>query len=126
MAPPPTVLSIKQSFLSTQTRLLSQPLAPSRQWRRAQAHASDDDEDARALPDQAVDDALFKLNHALQQHSRRVYPPQATRHVAEQLDRLYLDAAEREDGRGVKLGEEDLAGVDYGEFAWENGRLISQ
>jgi hypothetical protein len=91
MAPtPPTVLSVKQSFLTTQTRLLSQPLAPSRTWRSN--NNSNDNENA--IPEKALDDALFKLNHRLQQHSRRVYAPQATRHVAEQIDQLYWNAAE--------------------------------
>jgi hypothetical protein len=97
MAPPPTILTIKQSFLATQTRLLSQPLAPSRPWQRSNAAAAEGEENEdengsahrrRPLPAQAVDDALFRLNHALLQHARRTHPPQATRHVAEQLDRL--------------------------------------
>ncbi|KAK1831578.1 kinetochore Sim4 complex subunit Fta4 [Podospora conica] len=84
---PPTVVHLKQSFLTTQTRLLSQPLAPSRAWLTTN-DAHDD-----ALPPKAVDDALFKLNQRLQQHTRRVYAPQATRHVAEQIDALYWNAA---------------------------------
>jgi hypothetical protein len=91
MAPtPPTVLSVKQSFLTTQTRLLSQPLAPSRTWRSN----NNNNNNENALPEKALDDALFKLNHRLQQHARRVYAPQATRHVAEQIDQLYWNAAE--------------------------------
>ncbi len=85
--PPHTVVSLKQDFLSAQTRLLSQPLSPSRTW----LNANDNNEEG--LPEKAVDDALFKLNHRLQQHSRRVYAPQATRHVAEQIDQLYWNTA---------------------------------
>ncbi|GAB1313970.1 hypothetical protein MFIFM68171_04180 [Madurella fahalii] len=90
MAPtPPTIVSLKQDFLTTQTRLLSQPLTPTRAWRNNNKSQEDN-----SLPEKAVDDALFKLNHRLQQHSRRVYAPQATRHVAEQIDQLYWNAAE--------------------------------
>ncbi|KAK4168858.1 putative kinetochore protein [Cladorrhinum sp. PSN259] len=83
--PPPTIISLKQSFLQSQTRLLSQPLTPTRGW-RSQNSQSD-----APLPEKAIDDALYKLNHLLTQHSRRVHAPQATRHVAEQLDALYLN-----------------------------------
>ncbi|KAK3373337.1 kinetochore Sim4 complex subunit Fta4 [Lasiosphaeria ovina] len=100
MAPPPTVVALKQRFLGTQTRALSQPLAPSRAWRTSSAQAGPDTDENETgggsnsrLPDKAVDDALFRLNHALQQHARRVYAPQATRHVAEQIDGLYWNAA---------------------------------
>jgi len=88
MAPvPPTVIAIKQDFLSAQTRLLSQPLSPSRGWRSANENHDD------RLPEKIVDDALFRLNHQIQQHSRRVFAPQATRHVAEQIDQLYWNSA---------------------------------
>ena len=50
-----------------------------------------------------MDDALYRLNHALQQHARRVYAPQATRHVAEQIEALYLEAGER----ALRSREED-------------------
>ncbi|KAL2133745.1 hypothetical protein VTI74DRAFT_1825 [Chaetomium olivicolor] len=118
MAPtPPTILSLKQSFLTTQTRLLSQPLTPSRGWR---THNAGPDNEA-SLPEKAIDDALFKLNHRLQQHFRRVYAPQATRHVAEQIDKLYWNAAtQAEEGEGDEgeAGEEGLrAGADLADPA---------
>ncbi|RKU46640.1 hypothetical protein DL546_007797 [Coniochaeta pulveracea] len=84
--PPPTILQLKQTFLTNQTRLLSQPLAPSHSWRAANSNSD------HPLPDKAVDEALFRLNQTLAQHSRRVHPPQAIRHVAEQLDTLYWNA----------------------------------
>ncbi|KAK3900411.1 kinetochore Sim4 complex subunit Fta4 [Staphylotrichum tortipilum] len=127
MAPtPPTIVSLKQSFLTTQTRLLSQPLTPSRAW-----HASnttphqEDNANNTPLPPKAVDDALFKLNHRLHQHARRVYAPQATRHVAEQIDQLYWNAAEAAT-RGDEGEEEDGGGDgtapglngELGEEAW--------
>lgn len=88
MAPtPPTILSLKHNFLTTQTRLLSAPLGPSRSF------ISSSPEEEERLPPRAVDDALLKLNHLLTQHSRRVYAAQATRHVAEQIDQLYWDHA---------------------------------
>jgi hypothetical protein len=103
---PPTILTLKTSFLSAQTRLLAQPIAPSRAWRNANEEAED------GISEKALDDALFRLNQLLQQHSRRVHAPQATRHVAEQIDRLYWDAAERyveQDGDGSGLQFDDLS-----------------
>lgn len=106
-AAPPTVVHLKQSFLTTQTRLLSQPLAPSRDW--LTTNTTHDG----GLPPKAVDDALFKLNQRLQQHTRRVYAPQATRHVAEQIDALYWNAAlaasesrDDDDDEALKIGSD--------------------
>lgn len=87
-SPPPTILHLKTTFLTTQTRLLSQPLAPSHAWQTTNSSSD------APLPEKAVDDALFRLNQLLAQHARRVHAPQATRHVAEQIDALYWNAAE--------------------------------
>ncbi|KAK4144157.1 kinetochore Sim4 complex subunit Fta4 [Dichotomopilus funicola] len=123
---PPTVLALKQSFLTTQTRVLSQPLAPTRDWLSNNKNNNTDDntddnnndseKTAPPLPEKAIDDALFKLNHRLQQHVKRAYAPQATRHVAEQIDRLYWDAAERAVGGGS-------GGEGWGEDEVEGGWL---
>lgn len=116
MAPtPPTVVSLKQSFLTAQTRLLSQPLTPTRAWHSNNNNNDPSSEDS-ALPEKAVDDALFKLNHRLQQHSRRVYAPQATRHVAEQIDQLYWNAAEAATQRDRDSDEEgeSVEGLNLG------------
>ncbi|KAI0146223.1 kinetochore Sim4 complex subunit Fta4 [Xylariaceae sp. FL1272] len=106
---PPTIIAHKSTFLTTQTLQLSKPLAPSRNWREANDSAED------GLSARAVEDALYRLNNTLTQHTRRVYAPQATRHVAEQIETLFHDAAESalrgeeedqdEDGEaeGVKL-----------------------
>lgn len=128
MAPPPTVLSIKTNFLLGQTRLLSQPLEPSRSWRTA------NDASEEGLSDRAVDDALFRVNHLLQQHSRRVHAPQATRHVAEQIDRLYWNAGERaaetaaaSSSQGLALGLVELTkseAIDSLPPTWESGRDV--
>ncbi|KAM0274415.1 hypothetical protein ACHAQH_007853 [Verticillium albo-atrum] len=94
----PTVISLKQSFLESQTRLLAQDLAPSRRWRDDNAAA------AEPLPVAALADALYGLSQTLQQHARRVYPPQSTRLIAEQIDKLYQadeEAAARNDGEGL-------------------------
>ncbi|KAI1262627.1 kinetochore Sim4 complex subunit Fta4 [Xylariaceae sp. FL1019] len=86
---PPTIIAHKSTFLTTQTLQLCKPLAPSRNWREANDTAED------GLPARAVQDALYRLNNTLTQHARRVYAPQATRHVAEQIETLFHDAAER-------------------------------
>lgn len=134
MAPPtttsvPTILSLKQNFLTTQTRLLSQAPEPSRAWRRRN---TDNSADGGLVPEKALNDALYRLNHTIQQHARRVYAPQATRHVAEQIDRLYLNVGEsprggegeagdhresNEDGEGdVDEDAWRMVGADYGEL----------
>lgn len=116
MAPPaPTILTLKQNFITTQTRLLSQPLQPSRAWRRANEAAAANDEDSVAVSERAVDDALFRLNHTLQQHSRRVYVAQATRQIAEQVDKLYLSFGERH-----AAGDDDENDDDDDDDAWRN------
>lgn len=134
MAPPaPTILTLKQNFITTQTRLLSQPLQPSRAWRRANEAAAND-EDSAAVSERAVDDALFRLNHTLQQHSRRVYVAQATRQIAEQVDKLYLSFGERHHAAVGDDEDDDDAwrnvGADYADAsvisslppAWESER----
>lgn len=130
MAPAtPSILTLKQNFLTAQTRLLSQPLQPSRAWRRSN-EAADNEENNPRLSEKAVDDALFRLNHTLQQHTRRVYPPQATRHIAEQIDQLYLATGERrvhEDDDGDD-GEDawTLVGADFGESQTSPTRWLSE
>ncbi|KAK2600195.1 hypothetical protein QQS21_005069 [Conoideocrella luteorostrata] len=99
--PAPTVPSLKESFITAQTNLLSQPLAPSQTWRRA------NDASQQPIPARLLDDALFSLNQTLQQHCRRVYPPQASSNVAEQISNSYLrDAEERV--RGIKELESSI------------------
>ena len=85
----PTIISKKFSFLNSQTRLLTTPdPLPSRAWSRTNASSE------APIPQRAIDDALSKLAQATRQHARRVYPPQAARHVAEQVERLYWQEGE--------------------------------
>ncbi|KAK7993425.1 polyketide synthase [Apiospora arundinis] len=127
---PPTILAHKSAFLTAQTLRLSQNLAPSGAWRN---HVFNQEEDAEqedgqraaVVTEKAVDDALYRLNHALQQHARRVYAPQATRHVAEQIDQLFLDInkddhhqadvedEQDEDGQHIQKGDELRQGADF-------------
>jgi hypothetical protein len=95
----PTIPALKQSFINTQTSLLAQSIAPSRNWNAAN-DASDE-----AIPDRALQDALFALNNKIQQHCRRVHAPQASRNVAEQINSAYNMDAERRVG-----GDDDLQG----------------
>ncbi|KAJ2903542.1 uncharacterized protein MKZ38_009667 [Zalerion maritima] len=148
MSENPTILEIKQAFLTAQSRLLTQPLQPSRAWRRgneaAGAGAREGQEGDRRgggggggggggkLSDAAVDEALVHANNTLQQHSHRVYAPQATRHVAEQVDKLYYNAGERP----VVGDKPDALGlvVDFGDDAaiatlpadWEDEREVDK
>ncbi|KAK3403477.1 kinetochore Sim4 complex subunit Fta4 [Sordaria brevicollis] len=102
--PPPTLLALKSSFLTTQTRTLSQPLAPT----RAYLLSSQNEEDQQGIPQKPLSEALTKLNHRLTQHNRRAYPPQATRHVAEQIDKLYFSyTSSHPSSSHPETGEED-------------------
>ncbi|KAK6223258.1 hypothetical protein LQW54_000375 [Pestalotiopsis sp. IQ-011] len=105
---PPTILAHKSAFLAAQTLHLSQSLAPSTTWRNAHADNDDDENSGGSIPQRAVDDALFRLNQNLQQHARRVYPPAATRQVAEQIDSLFLLGDGARDGDDNGDGQHDL------------------
>ncbi|OLN81132.1 Kinetochore protein fta4 [Colletotrichum chlorophyti] len=121
---PPTVISQKQSFLTGQTRLLAQPLQPSRSW-----HAANEAADT-ALPDALIEHVLARLNNRLLQHARRAYSHQATRHVAEQIDVLYLphpSAAhedEPEDGLSLSLDLTDETVVKSLPSTWPSDRDV--
>ena len=84
----PTIPSLKESFITAQTNILSQPVAPSHIWRRNNTTSSN------PIPARVLDDVLFNLNQTIQLHQRRVYPPQATYNVAEQITNLYTRDAE--------------------------------
>ncbi len=89
----PTVISRKQTFIASQTRLLEKPLEPSREWQATNTDAEE------SLSERLLAEVFYKMNNKLQQHERRVHPQQATRHVAEQINALYWIAAERIVGR---------------------------
>ncbi|KAI0376860.1 kinetochore Sim4 complex subunit Fta4 [Hypomontagnella monticulosa] len=105
---PPTILAHKSSFLTAQTLQLSQALTPSAAWRTTNSQAAEG-----GLSDRVVDEVLYRANHALQQHARRVYAPQASRHVAEQIEKLYLEAAEKA-VRGDSQGDRGEDGAEEG------------
>ncbi|RFU33326.1 hypothetical protein B7463_g3001, partial [Scytalidium lignicola] len=102
----PTIIDLKIAFLRSQIHLLSRPLQPSAEWSSSTFSSED-----TTLRERAVDEALYKLNRLLREHNKLSYGPQATRHVAEQIDRLYWSAGER----GVIIpGEEwENRGADY-------------
>ncbi|KAE8441581.1 hypothetical protein EG329_004666 [Mollisiaceae sp. DMI_Dod_QoI] len=104
----PTIIDLKSSFLRAQILSLSQPLRPSTTFTESNISAEEN-----ALRQKSIDEALYKLNGLLKKHNKLSYGPQAQRHVAEQVDRLYWNAGER----GVNtlgLGEEWAErGSDY-------------
>ncbi|KAI1389319.1 kinetochore Sim4 complex subunit Fta4 [Hypoxylon trugodes] len=121
---PPTILAHKSSFLTAQTLQLSQSLSPSPLWRSSNTATNTNTQTtttedggtaaATALPERLVDEALYRANHILQQHARRVYAPQASRHVAEQIEALYLEAAERAVRGNDRIGGGDGEDEDEG------------
>ncbi|KZL64801.1 kinetochore protein [Colletotrichum incanum] len=124
-APPPTVIAQKQAFLAAQTRLLSQPLQPSRSWLAANEAAE------FPIPDPVVEHVVARLNTAVLQHSRRAYSHQASRHVAEQIDALYLyqasTAQDDEPAEGLPLSSDltDEAVVKSLPSAWPADRDVT-
>ncbi|KAJ6786932.1 hypothetical protein PWT90_00074 [Aphanocladium album] len=109
----PTIPARKQGFLTAQTTLLSQPIAPSRDW-RATNDASD-----TPIPDRLVDDAIFKLNRAIEEQCRRAYAPQASRILAEQISTIYIKQMDRREG-----GANDVDGGVGKEVDLTNGTTI--
>ncbi|CAD6440431.1 fd3feffe-44bc-4676-a0e9-de8477ae9302 [Sclerotinia trifoliorum] len=101
----PTIIDLKSSFLRAQIFALSQPLQPSQDWQDSIS------EEENTLRQRAIDEALFKLNTILKQHNKISYPPQAQRHVAEQIDQLYWAAGERD--VNVNAEEWSEKGADY-------------
>ncbi|SPN99505.1 uncharacterized protein DNG_02357 [Cephalotrichum gorgonifer] len=121
--PPPTIVSKKLSFLTAQTRILTTPdPLPTRAWTRANASSES------PVPQRAVDDALSKLAQVTRQHARRVYAPQAARHVAEQVEGLYWEDAERTtegvggDGIGREVDLTDDAVISRLPPTWPSDR----
>jgi Kinetochore complex Fta4 of Sim4 subunit, or CENP-50 len=106
----PTIIDIKLQFLTSQILALSSPLSPSSTFLTANSSAEEN-----ALRQKAIDEALQKLNGLLKKHNRLAYGPQAKRHVAEQVDRLYWVAGDK----GVSGEGEEWAqrGTDYRELS---------
>ncbi|CAM1501173.1 Fc.00g103350.m01.CDS01 [Cosmosporella sp. VM-42] len=123
----PTIPSLKQSFITTQTTILAQPLAPSRTWNAA------NDASEQPVPERAVQDALFHLNHSVQQHGRRIYAPQASRNIAEQINSVYTKDAERraegdgdvEGGIGRELDLTDGDSIEVLPPAWISDKDVT-
>lgn len=104
MATPPTILDLKLAFLRSQIQALSQPLSVPPNYHPAS--------EENALRQISIDAALLKLNEAIRKHNKLVYPSQAQRHVAEQIDRLYWQAGEQD----VDTGEGLERGADLSEL----------
>ena len=105
MANAPTIIDLKASFLRAQILALSKPLRSSADFESSITN------EENALRQKSIDDALAKLNGLLRKHNKVAYGPQAQRHVAEQVDKLYWARGER----GVTAGVEEWAarGIDY-------------
>lgn len=104
----PTIIDLKARFLRAQILALSQPLRPSSSFQPSTS------EEENALRQKSIDEALHKLNGLLKKHNKLSYGPQAQRHVAEQVDKLYWGAGER----GVNVFGEEWAerGTDLREY----------
>ena len=114
-----TITDAKAAFIRTQVRLLSAPLVRSSQWR----DFADEPEQGH-LSNKVVDEVMSKgisksyslaevetqkigsgndslivdtiVNEKLKLHNRMVYSIQSQRHVAEQIDALYMQEVSKE------------------------------
>ncbi|MCJ1318113.1 hypothetical protein MMC15_003440 [Xylographa vitiligo] len=77
----PTIPHLKQSFLHTQTRLLSTPLS-----------LPPFSTPSSPLTATLIHDVVHKVNALIHAHNLRAYPAPALRQVAEQIDALYWAA----------------------------------
>jgi hypothetical protein len=110
--PNPTIPTLKTAFLRTQINILSTPLKPSSTFPTTPSSTSDP-----PLPQKSIDEALLKANTILKKHNKVAYAPQAVRHVAEQIDRLYWNAGDPAHAGEIGEGEEWLRrGVDLSTF----------
>ncbi|PHH62075.1 hypothetical protein CDD81_7568 [Ophiocordyceps australis] len=100
--PTPTVASVKKAFVAAQANILAQGPTPSAAWRAS------NDASQQPLPQGAIDEAVAALGRVVQQHCRRVYAPQATRNVAEQIWNVYVRDA---DASMEAQAEAERAGV---------------
>jgi hypothetical protein len=103
----PTIIDLKTSFLRSQVLALSQPFRISPETLDRVTSAEEN-----ALRQKTIDAALAKANALLRKHNKRVYGPQALRHVSEQIDQLYWRAG---DQTMIVAGGEDWGekGADY-------------
>jgi hypothetical protein len=100
----PSITQRKQTFLATQVRLLSAPLSVP-----ASAYTS-----LPSLSDKSLTDLLAKVNEKIQANNRSVFPPQAQRHIAEQIHTLYWNEVLAEYTAARSAGTE-IAGPQPGE-----------
>jgi len=108
---PPTIPNLKLTFLQHQLLLLSQPLRPTSSLISALATSSSS---PPSLRQKTIDEVLLKLNSQVKKHNKLIYSPQAQRHVAEQIWRLYWGAAEGMMTRGG--GTEEWVGQEWREM----------
>ena len=107
--PDPSVFAAKSSFLSSQVRQLGVLPRPPPHWRDNLPPADEHGD----LSDLVLHQVFYKLSLVARKHHNFVYSVQALRHIAEQVDALYWEAAEGNDEGDV--GEESAvlrAGVD--------------
>ncbi|KAM3510759.1 hypothetical protein MY11210_005589 [Beauveria gryllotalpidicola] len=90
--PTPTIPARKQAFITAQTTLLSQPVAPSRAWRAT------NDASNTPIRKRVVDDAVFEFNRIVEEHCQRAYAPQASRDLAERISAIYIGQTDRRQG----------------------------
>jgi hypothetical protein len=78
-----TITHQKQSFIRTVVRALDTPLTPSSNF-----HSHD-------LSSKTASDIIDKVNEKVRQHNRLLFSTQSQRHVAEQIESLYWNCAEK-------------------------------
>ncbi|KAF8251103.1 hypothetical protein K440DRAFT_98457 [Wilcoxina mikolae CBS 423.85] len=108
MPPQPSTFTLKTAFLSSQTRLLSTLPPPPPQWQQNLPPSSEHGD----LSASVLDQVLYKLSIVARKHHHEVYSSQTLRHIAEQIDSLYYEAALGKEGEVGKEIAVLRVGVD--------------
>ncbi|CAG9951751.1 unnamed protein product [Clonostachys rosea f. rosea IK726] len=120
--PPPTITQLKERFISRQIHLLSSPVDVSTTFRTANNRAD------KPLEPRLLEAAVAYVDNTVQEHCRRIFVPQATRAVSEQINDSYTKEAERklqreqddEDGVGKELDLSDPEVIESLPSTWSS------
>jgi hypothetical protein len=95
-----SITAQKQAFIRTVVRSLDTPLTPSANFKSTTSNKTTN------LPPKTISDIIDKVNNKIRSHNRLLFSTQSQRHVAEQIESLYWNNADK------VLEEGEVAGVN--------------